>query len=245
MKNVLWFFALAVVLTGCASTTPIQDEERSKLKKVGIVSLIGEEFRFTKVGLTLFNNDEFSKNVSGWQLDKMVVQSAVETLKNAEPPMRPVVLPVDHSLLGKLYRQKGEFGSYVNVNRIEDDLRALVKKHPVDALVLIHSEQVQDPIQGTCIYLYGSGLYYRSLPFDEPYIKPYSFLRIVVLDGKTLKPLSQKLVNGISKDYGKMQMSWEDDIKHNFTDKQWIKLQAEVRHLIKANVVSSLQEIGL
>ncbi len=245
MKKVLWFAVIAIFLAGCTSTKPVQDDKRTNFRKVGVISLIGDEFRFTKVGITLFNNDEFTRNVAGWQLDKLAVQSAMEALRNAEPPVQPEILPIDHTLANKLYRQKGEFGSYADVNRIGDELKALLKKHPVDALILIHNDQVRDPIQGTCISLYGSGLYYRSLPFEEPFIKPHAFLRIVVLDGKTLKTLSQKPVKCVSKSYGTTQLSWESEIKSNLSDRQWNKLQTEIKHLIKANVTSALEEIGL
>lgn len=245
MKNVLWIFAFAAFLTGCASTTPIQDEDRSKLKKVGIVSLIGDEFRFTKVGLTLFNNDEFYRNISGWQLDKLAVQSATEVLREANPPIRTVTLPVDHALVNKLYRQEGEIGSYVNLKRVKDELKALVDKHPVDALIVIHNEQVLDPIQGTAILLYGPGAYYRSVSYAEPVFKPHFFFRVVVLDGKTLKPLSQKLVKSVSKDFGKMQISWEDEIKANLSDKLWTRIHVEMKLLVKSNVASALLDAGL
>lgn len=245
MKNILWLSAIAIFLVGCASTKPIQDDQRSKIRRVGVVSLIGEEFRFTKVGLTLFNSDEFAKNISAWQLDKLAVQTATEVLKDADPPIRYVALPVDRTLVNKLYRQEGEFGSYVNLKRIKDDLKAMLDKHPVDALIVIHNEQVLDPIQGTAILLYGPGLYYRGLPSAEPFVKPHLFFRIVVLDGKTLKPLSQKSVPSVSKGYGRMAISWDDELRINLSEKQWAKLQAEIKHLIKSNVTSALQEIGM
>lgn len=245
MKNVFWLTAIAIFLAGCASTQPLPDERRTTIKKVGVISLIGDEFRFTKVGLTLFNSDEFTKNIAAWQLDKLAVQSATGVLREAEPPIRLVALPTDHNLVNKLYRQEGEFGSYVNLKRIRDDLKTLLDKHPVDALIVIHNEQVLDPIQGTAILLYGPGLYYRNLPYAEPFVKPHFFFRVVVLDGKTLKPISQKLVKSVSKDFGKMQISWEDEIKTNLSDKLWNKIQLDIKHMIKTNVTSALQDAGL
>ena len=245
MKKFLYVIAISILVAGCATTAPIPKDQRAKIKEVGVISLVGEEFRFTKIGFTVFNNDEFTKNIAAWQLDKQIEQAVTDALKGANPPIQMVVPSVDHNSLYKLYRQKGAFGSYVSLDRIENDLKALLNKQPMDALILVHNEQVQDPILGTSIYLYGPGLYYRSLPFVDPFVKPHSFLRVIILDGKTLQPLGQRLIQGVSKDYGKMELSWDDEVKNSLSEKLWSKFQVDIEQLVRENVTNSLQEMGL
>lgn len=243
MKKFVWLITLSIMLAGCASA-PLQKDQRAKIRDVGVISLVGEEFRFTKIGFTVFNNDEFTKNNASWQLDRQIEQNVIETLKNANPPIQTVAPVVDHKSLYKLYRKEG-FGSYVSLDRIESDLKELLNKQPMDALILVHNAQVQDPILGTSIYLYGPGLYYRTLPFVDPFVKPHAFLHVIILDGKTLQPLSQRYIQGVSKDYGKMQLSWDDELKNNLSEKQWAKFQADIEQLVRDNVKSSLLEMGL
>lgn len=245
IKKMVRFVVLASLLSGCAATEPMQDEPRTGVRKVGVVSLIKDEFLFTKIGLTLLNNDEFARDISGWQLNTLATQTTLDALRQDGATIKPVALPVEQALLAKLYRQRGEFGSYVNINRIKGDLKAMVKNDPVDRIVLIHSEQVQDPIQRTSINLYGTGLYYRVTPFDEePYIKPYSFLRVMVLDGKTLKPISHRLVKCISKNYGRMPLYWDEEIRTNLPTAQWSKLETEIKLMITTNINATLKEIS-
>jgi len=246
IKKALGLLACASLLAGCASTEPVRDNQHAGLREVGVVALIKDEFQFTKVGLTLLNTEEFTRDISDWELDKLATQTVLDALRNDKTTVNPVALPVNPSLAAKLYRQKGVFGSYVNINRIKGDLQALVDKNPVDAIILIHSEQVQDPIQNTSINLYGTGLYYRVTPFDEqPFIKPYSFLRIMVLDGKTLRPVNQKLVKCISSNYGRTSLLWDKGIKTNFPDAQWNGLKVEIRQMIKIKINGALKQISL
>ena len=244
MKRILSLAIFSVLLAGCAATKPVSHDQRAKIKEIGVVSLVGDEFKFTKIGLTIFNNDEFIRNIDDGQFDKQIEQLIIKTIKNENPATHAATLAADRNVLHKLYRHK-ELGSYASLDRIKADLKALLINQPVDALILVHNEQVQDPIMGTSLNLYGSGLYYRSFPFVDPVVKPYTFLRIVVLDGKTMKVLGERAILGISKDYGKMQLSWDDELKNNLSDKQWAKFQADIKQLANENIVHALHEMGM
>ncbi len=240
----MFILLFAICLSGCIGTVPIKPEQRANLHKVAVVSLLGGDLRFTKVGFTVFNNDEFIKGSTTWNLDNEVQKNIVEVLRQTSPDLQVVPVPFDRSELFKIYKSSQSWGEYQSLDRIEPELKRKMAESPVDAVILIHKIRVEDPVAFTSVYLEGYGVYYRSLPFVDPFIKPYALFRIVVLDGKSLKPISDKYVRGISNSYGKSQISWDDQLKNNLSDQLISDFRSAIEVVVKNNVQIGLKEIG-
>jgi hypothetical protein len=83
----LGFLALAVAVSGCASLNlkrPVADEDLSKIRRVGVVSILGNTFSGISIGTTVFNNSSFSAPVPDWNVDGHAASTALDLLrKNA------------------------------------------------------------------------------------------------------------------------------------------------------------------
>ncbi len=245
MKKIISVFLLSFFLTGCIGTVPIKPEQKANIHSVSVVSLLGDELSFTKVGFTVFNNDGFTKNVTTWKLDDTVQKAIVEGLNNSSSNIKVVSLPFDRSELFKIYKSPQNWGAYTDIGRIEHEIRRQVNDSPVDAIVLVHKVRAEDPVAFTSVFVEGYGIYYRSMPLVDPLLRPFALFEISILDGKTLKPITTKYVRAISSAYGKTQISWDDQLKNNISDQLLEDFRSEIELIIKANIQSSLTELGL
>lgn len=243
MKKILPLI-VTILLIGCVGTVPIKSEQKANLHKIAVVSLLGDEFRFTKIGFTVFNNDTFAKDSSTWKLDNLIEKNIAETIIHTSPDIQIVQVPFDRTELFRIYKPAESFGTYQSLDRIDSELKKKTTETPVDAIILVHNNMDQDPIGRTSVPIAGYGVYYRSMPFVDPFIKPFALFSIVALDGKTLKPISEKYVRGISAAYGKSKISWDDQLKNNMSDQLSSEFRSEIEALIKNNIKSGLKEMG-
>jgi hypothetical protein len=65
---------LAFLLAACA-TAPVEPSQIASLKRVAIVSALGDRFTVKKPGITVFNNDERSFPTDAWGIDDAVVNT--------------------------------------------------------------------------------------------------------------------------------------------------------------------------
>jgi hypothetical protein len=245
MKKIFIYTFFALVLVGCANTAPIKPEQKSNIHTVTVVSLLGNDLEFTKVGFTAFNNDYFVRDTTNWDLDSEIKKITTETMQISSPNIKTIQVPFDQSELFKIYKSPGSWGDYTNISRIEPELKIKLSDSPVDAVLLVYKASEEDPIAFTSINIKGYGIYYRSLPFVNPTLKPYALLRLELLDGKTLKPITSKYIRGISTDYGKTEISWDDQIKNNLSDSMLSDFKTSISTLIKENLKTGLIDMGL
>jgi hypothetical protein len=73
-----------LTLSGCAALDlkrPINDDDKAKLKKVGVISLLGDTFHGSSVGTTVFNNTYFTAQVPEWDVDGFAATHALAILR--------------------------------------------------------------------------------------------------------------------------------------------------------------------
>lgn len=235
---------LTLSLTACVGTGPIKPEQKSNIHNIAIASLLGNELEFTKVGFTVFNNDHFVRDTTNWNLDIQTQKIISEELQKSSPDIKIVQVPFDRIELFKIYKSPQSWGEYASVDRIEPELEKKLSETPVDAVILIYKQRGEDPIGLTSMFLEGYGIYYRTLPFVDPIMKPYALFNIAVLDGKTFKPLTSRYVRGISSEYGKTKVTWDDQLKNNISEQMVADFQSSISIVIKDNLQGSLKEMG-
>lgn len=236
---------LIVGLTGCANTGPMNPEQKAEIHSVAVVSLLGDQLEFTKVGFTVFNNDYFVRDTSSWEMDAKIQKTIANELQKSSPNIKVIDVPFDRAELFKIYKSPDSWGEYVSLSRIEQELKNKVSQTPVDAVILVYKQRGEDPVAFTSVYLNGFGIYYRTLPLVDPLMKPYVLFSINVLDGKTLKPITGKYVRAVSQQFGKTQISWDDQLKNNLSESMLSDFQTDVNGLITDNIKSGLKEMGL
>lgn len=245
MKKIILVLLLIVGLAGCANTGPMKPEQKAGIHNVAIVSLLGDQLEFTKVGFTVFNNDYFVRDTSSWELDSNTQKTIANALQISSPDIKVVDVPFNRALLFKIYKSPDSWGDYASLDRIEAELKSKLSETPVDAIILVYKQSAQDPVAFTSVHVRGFGVFYRTLPFVDSLMKPYAIFSIEVLDGKTLKPIARKYAVTVSKQFGKTQISWDDQLKNNLSEAMLKDFQSDLDSMITDNIKSSLKELGL
>lgn len=95
-------FSAATVLAACA-TSPgpraVESASLSSVKRVAVVSALGDEFNGVKVGLTVFGNEYFNAKVADWAVDAYVERKAEELLSSHvdAKSLTPLIGPGDRA----------------------------------------------------------------------------------------------------------------------------------------------------
>lgn len=79
---------LALLLAGCATAT-LEPGQIANIKRVAIISALGDRFAVKKLGITIFNNDERDFPADAWGVDDAVV-STVRGVVGQRFEVRPV-----------------------------------------------------------------------------------------------------------------------------------------------------------
>ena len=76
--------ALTIALSGCSALNikrGVSDEDLANTKRVGVVSLLGNQFQAVSIGTTVFTNNSFSFPVPDWNIDKTALEEALTLLR--------------------------------------------------------------------------------------------------------------------------------------------------------------------
>lgn len=251
----LWFVVLALLVSACGVPRPLPPESRSAIRSVAVVSALGDQIEFVKLGHLVFLNDHQTTAVD-WNLDKIVADAAERRLQNSGRPLSVTRSTIDAKDLAGLYKLE-PFTEFVDPARIESRLRQIAAAGAADAIVLVTRDRQKDPVarSGT-IYLDGPGLYYlhMSVMTSNPWMKvaPYAILNLYVIDAKTMKPIAlakraaqqRKYYEGTS--WNRPPPSpFKDDIKPPLTQPQAAFLRSELERIIAPAVDEMLAEVGL
>lgn len=77
-------WALVSLLSGCAALggkRPVSGEDLTQTRRIGVVSLLGDEFHGLRIGTTVFQNARYSVKVPEWQVDAYATDKAIELLR--------------------------------------------------------------------------------------------------------------------------------------------------------------------
>jgi hypothetical protein len=133
-RKALALLAATPFVAGCASSHLAAADE-ARIHTIAIVSLVPETASFTKIGLTVFNNDNATIDLLG-RADPLVQSIARARVAKARPRWSVQEIPYDRAqILAKLR----SFGLILtrDEGRIQKELADLVNSNHLDAIVLI------------------------------------------------------------------------------------------------------------
>ncbi len=125
---------VALILTACAAPKLTQ-EQAGSIKKIGVVSLLPQEVKYRKIGITVFNNefktlptekDAFNSTARA-SAERYLVQSGKYQVKQIVVDVPPMAK--------KLNRRSLVMSA--DIERIETDVVQWSKAHDVDAVIVI------------------------------------------------------------------------------------------------------------
>lgn len=83
---VLRFVAIALLLTSLTACAALgvrgapSADDAAKISRVGVISLLGNNFHGVSIGTTIFNNEYFEGNVPEWEIDRFAESRILELL---------------------------------------------------------------------------------------------------------------------------------------------------------------------
>ena len=84
MFRLMILFLLAATLAGCSALNfkhPVAAEDLSKIKRIGVVSSLGDTFYGDSIGTTVFNNEHFTAALPEWGVSAYATAKKLEALK--------------------------------------------------------------------------------------------------------------------------------------------------------------------
>ena len=171
--------ALLVLGSGASALFETRDAKLQAVKTVGIISAVGDQFVFTKAGLTGFDNASRSVSIASWALDDFFAREATTMLRGrfqvepvnyprasfaaiTESPLRPVEL--------------------IRGDRFKKLVETEVTPRGLDALIVITRARADLGAGGRKAE--GIGLVTYST-MTESYSAIHALYEIRVVDGKT------------------------------------------------------------
>jgi hypothetical protein len=81
--HIRWIISAALIagVSGCA--VGLKDRDMASVKKIGVLSSLGDTFHLIHIGTTVFQNTTESPRVPEWQVDKFVAEKTSEMLRAA------------------------------------------------------------------------------------------------------------------------------------------------------------------
>ena len=118
--------------SGCASIQ-VSKSAAARIKKVGVVSIMGDRFQGRYLGTTVFNNKFYVADVSSWHIDRTLEDYAIGSLRRAKFDTGRLDLS-PHT--ADDYYKKGLFNQGLDMHLFHA-LPALAAKQGFDTLVVI------------------------------------------------------------------------------------------------------------
>lgn len=174
----LFLLAVALALTGCAAPRLSQQAEQ-QIKTVGIVTLVPEKANFTKIGLTVFNN-EYAQIEMGEQINATIQGTLTKQLAVVRPGWK--VKPVSYPRTEWIQRMNAS-GFFVSSpqERLAKDLTELARVNQLDAIVVVNKYRPEN-VHGD-----GVGILLRTLSLSsvgDAYVTSYLYANIVNSKGE-------------------------------------------------------------
>ncbi|WP_296000688.1 hypothetical protein [Rugamonas sp.] len=143
--------ALATTLTlaGCASgggQAPAADNGPVRIKQVGVLSLLGDDFHMVRLGLTNFGNLAYDTSVPDWQIDQVATTSALKLLSE------------NHRITSKAF-DKAALSKAQLRNDDSDQLWQAARSQGLDTLIIVRPAVTES----TRNFVAGVGLYERKM----------------------------------------------------------------------------------
>jgi hypothetical protein len=125
---------LAVLLSACAAPK-LSSEQASAIKRVGVVSLMPQEVKYRKIGITVFNNELKSLPVDD-DVFNTTARATVERFLRTTGKYQVTQIQVDVPGMAKRLNASSLVMVH-NVERIDTELVELAKKNGVDAVIVV------------------------------------------------------------------------------------------------------------
>jgi hypothetical protein len=115
---------LALLVAACATVT-VEQGQIANVRRVAVISALGDQFMVKKLGVTIFNNDERAFPIDAWGIDDAVVNT-VRGVVGKRFDVRPVT-----------YRKSAFFVSDNDGRAVAEAVRGQFPPQDIDAFIVV------------------------------------------------------------------------------------------------------------
>lgn len=185
MKNMCATIFFIFCLVGCATVKPIPQEQFNKIKRIGIISVMGEKINLDHFGPTILNIESKKLEIN-FNTDQYIVKTFKQEIAQ-NTSIEIVDVEFDYNRVEKVNKAyKGFTNAYEAVNTIKEELREIVKKNSLDALVLVMKKQTPDLNLNN---VDGAGFFEKDIVLYRE-CQAYMFAIAILIDGESVEPIS-------------------------------------------------------
>jgi len=136
--------AIALLLSGCASTPQyLTEEKQNEIKSIAIVSLVPESVNFDRIGITSFSS-KYTEFDMGSKLTESIFSVSQERIAKSHPSWVVKGIKYDQTIL--LTKVKSESG--FRATRAKEAIADLARQNDLDAILVIRaSADREDDVQ--------------------------------------------------------------------------------------------------
>ncbi len=148
------FFAIAV---GCATVPAADSAALARIKRVGVVSMVGDKLFYHQFGFLAFGNSKESSNISSWALDAQW-EARITEAANVTGLVEAIDLDVDRAALFATYPAENAWPRQwrsLNIKKARGEFQRIAQESNVDALLVLAStgfDAQQAIIEGISIF---------------------------------------------------------------------------------------------
>jgi hypothetical protein len=224
-----------LLLSACAPAT-VAPEQMQAIRRVAVISAIGDKFTVKKVGLTVFGNDEKDFPIESWVIDEFVVNK-VRSALTGRFEVRPIA-----------YQKPAVTANEGNAVKIVESVRAQVAPADLDAYIVVTKagSQYASTNQG----VHGLGILDHSALGTRVVL--YALYSVTVVDAHNLSviasspafPLSQTVlsmqaIRGPSRELDESWMPTTLDAAQN------MRLKSAIIDLLDRNLPGTIANLKL
>jgi hypothetical protein len=224
-----------LLLCGCAPSM-VAPEKMQGIRRVAVISAIGDKFTVKKVGFTVFGNDQKDFPIDAWGIDPFVV-GKVRSVLAGHFEVRPFA-----------YQRAAFDTTGNNFDKIADAVRAQARSTDIDAYIVVSKGFSQ--YAGTNQSVHGLGILEHSALGTGVWV--HALYWITVVDGHTFAvvanasafPLDQTMLSfeAIKGPSRKVDESW---MPTTLDAAQNVRLKSAVTDLLDRNLPGTIESLKL
>lgn len=238
---------LLFITSGCIASYPtsISVENRARMKKVAVISLMGDDLCRVNVGTTVFNNMVKYWDVSGWDIDKFAAETVISTL-SAKGGYEFVHCDPEKASIKSLYGSAKNLDHQVSIDNLIVKLQGISLDSNVDSFIVVKRRAMNFvPLAPDYIWGYGSTIFCRSVLKLPVAARLYAAFDIIVINARTMQVAAIGYDYARDRDWQEIESGFCKDELAELTPAQQDQIETKVKQILKYWIPARLDKLGL
>lgn len=229
-RHLLTLLFVSIFFSGCASS--LTPADKARIRRVGVVSLVGDTVRGSYVGLTVFNNTYYDAPVPDFALDRIFEEESTRAIGSGA-----VALPMEREPLRSVSQVSGLFSGPLpyEMSRADGVIRSIAAQRKLDAVAVWTPTVFEDHgmrLRGASL---AAGLFGKKMGGGI-------HASMQVFDGITGKRLAWNTGDGAAT--GVLDIRWRDKFEE-FTPEEREAIRAHFQLQARTKAATAPRYIGI